>query len=139
LKRISSTIRALSLPAYRVGAHHCPEHADHIEDPGDGALVERVHFDPTANEIGGDVRLQVGERQNEIRLQREDLVDVRRREGTHTGLLAASLRRAHDITGNAGDAVLLADEVQRLDGFLGEANNSARREHRGPRPLQWPT
>ena len=43
-----------------------------------GPLVARVHLDPAANEIGGDVRLEVGERQQEIGLQREDLVDGRR-------------------------------------------------------------
>ncbi|MBV8590731.1 MAG: hypothetical protein JO212_11870, partial [Acetobacteraceae bacterium] len=42
-----------------------------------GPLVARVHLDPAANEIGGDVRLEVGERQQEIGLQREDLVDGR--------------------------------------------------------------
>src|SRR5215831_4015487 len=39
--------------------HHCSEHADHFEDPGDGALVEGVHLDPAANEIGNDTRLEV--------------------------------------------------------------------------------
>jgi hypothetical protein len=57
------------------------------------------------------------------------LVDVRRREGAHAWLLAASLRRAHNITGDADDTVLHAEQVQRLDGFFGEADNSARREH----------
>jgi hypothetical protein len=32
-----------------------------------------VHLDPAANEIGDNVRLEVGERQDEIWLQREDL------------------------------------------------------------------
>src|SRR5215469_8354462 len=114
-------------------AHHCPEHADHIEDPGDSALVEGVHLDPAANEIGDDVRLEVGERQNQIRLQREDLADVRGRERAHAGLLAASLWRAHDVAGDADDAVLLPEEVQRLDGFFGEADNSARRKHQNTR------
>jgi len=32
---------------------------------------------PTANEIGGNVGLQIGERQDQIGLQGEDLVDNR--------------------------------------------------------------
>ena len=84
---------------------------------------------PTANEIGGNVGLQIGERQDQIGLQGEDLVDVRRREGAHARFLPASLRRAHNIAGDANDAVLLAQQVQRLDGLFREADNSARRKH----------
>src|SRR5215469_16725384 len=110
-------------------AHHCPEHADHIEDPGDSALVEGVHLDPAANEIGDDVRLEVGERQNQIRLQREDLADVRGRESAYPRLLVASQRRAHHVARDADDAVLLAEQVERLDRLFGEADKSARGEH----------
>jgi hypothetical protein len=96
-------------------ARHCSDHPDHIEDPSHGPLVERVHLDPVANEIAGDARLEIGERQDEIGLQREDLVDVRRREGAHARLLAASLRRAHDVAGDANYAVLLAEYRSRSD------------------------
>lgn len=51
----------------------------------------------TVGKIGGDTRLEGGERQNEIPLYREDLVDVRGGEGAHAGLLTAGLWRAHDI------------------------------------------
>src|SRR3984893_13858652 len=47
--------------------------------------------------------------------QRKDLVDVCRGEGTHPWFLAASLRRAHDIAGNADDAFLLAGQIQCLE------------------------
>jgi hypothetical protein len=46
------------------------------------------------------------------------LVDVRRREGAHKRLFGASLQRAHDIAGDPEDAVLLAEQVQRLDGLF---------------------
>src|SRR5215469_10357975 len=121
------------LPGPLNHAHYCPDHADHFEDPGDGALVEGVHLDPAANEIGNDIRLEVGERQDEIRLQCEDLVDIRRREGAYPRLLAASLRRAHDVAGDADDAVLLAEQIEGLNGFLGKADNSARRKHASAR------
>jgi hypothetical protein len=41
----------------------------------------------------------------------------------------ARLRRARNIAGDADDAVLLAEQVQRLDGLFGEADNSAGRKH----------
>jgi hypothetical protein len=48
--------------------HHRAEHPDHIEDPCDAPLIEGVDVDPAANEIGGDIRLEIGEGQDEIRL-----------------------------------------------------------------------
>ena len=83
---------------------------------------------PAANEIGGDICLQVGERQDEIGPQREDLVDICRSEGADAWLFAANLRRPHDIARDANDAVLFAEQVQRLDGLFGEADNSIRRK-----------
>src|SRR5437899_2295108 len=50
---------------------------DHTEDPRDASLIEGMDVEPAANEIGGDVRLEIGERQDEIGLQGEDLVDIR--------------------------------------------------------------
>jgi hypothetical protein len=66
--------------------------------------------EPMADEICGDVGLEIGERQNKIRLWGEDLVDVGRREGAHAWLVAASLRRAHNVAGDAHDAVLLVSK-----------------------------
>src|SRR3981189_82065 len=53
-----------------------------------------------------------------------------RDEGAAPRLLAPRLRRAHDIAGNSDDAVLLAEQVQGLDGLLGQTDDPARREHR---------
>jgi hypothetical protein len=41
----------------------------------------------------------------------------------------ASLRRTHDVAGIADDAVLLAEQVERLDSLFSEAADSARRKH----------
>jgi hypothetical protein len=92
-----------------------------------------MEVEPAANEIGGDVRLEIGEGQDEIGLQREDLVDIRRGKGADARLLTASLRRAHNIAGDPDDAVLLAEQIQRFDGLFGKADNSSRRKHRTPR------
>src|SRR5207302_5499170 len=77
----------------------------------------------------GNVGLEIGERQDKIGLQGEDLVDVRRREGAHARFLTASLWWPRNIAGDGEDAVLLTQQIQRLDGLFGEADNSVRREH----------
>jgi hypothetical protein len=41
-------------------------------------LIEGVHVEPAANNVGGDVRLEIRKRQDEIGPQGEDLVDIRR-------------------------------------------------------------
>jgi hypothetical protein len=50
-------------------------------------------------------------------------------KGAHAWLFAASLWWTHDIAGDPYDAILLAEQVQRLDGLFSEADNSAWREH----------
>ena len=98
-------------------------------DPADCSLIEGVDVEPVANEIGDDVGLEIGEGQDEIGLQGENFVDIRRDECAHAWLFAASVWWAHDIPRDTDNSVLLAEQVQRLDGFFGEADNSARREH----------
>ena len=50
-----------------------------------------------------------------------------------TRLLLARLRRPHGIAGDADDAVLLAQKIERFGGFLGEADDARRRKHFGAR------
>ena len=101
------------------------ERADHRKDARDVALVEDVDGDARAHQIGDDAGLQVGEGQHQIGLERQNFRDVRGDEGGNPRLLAADLRRPHRIAGDADDAVLLAEQVQRLDGLFGEANDPA--------------
>jgi hypothetical protein len=85
---------------------HRADRPDHVEDAGDASLVESMNVEPSADEIGGDVGLKIGERRDEVGLKRDDFVNVRRGEGTHTRLFAASLRRAHNIAEDPDDTVL---------------------------------
>ena len=84
--------------------------------------------DAGADEVGDDVGLQIGKGEHQIRLERQDFWDVRRDERRHPRLLAPDLRRPHRIARYPDDAVLLAEQIQRLDGFLGEADDPAGRE-----------
>jgi hypothetical protein len=49
-----------------------------------------MDIEPAANEIGGDICLEIEECQDQERLQREDLGDIRRGEGADARFLAAS-------------------------------------------------
>ena len=58
-------------------AHERADHADHLKDLGDAALVERHDGIAAANQLGGDVGLQIGERQDQVGFERLDLVEPR--------------------------------------------------------------
>src|SRR6202022_3508716 len=102
--------------------------ADHRQDARDVALVEDMDVDAGADQIGDDVSLQMREGENEVWLERQDFRNVRRDKRGHPRLLASDLRRPHRVAGDADDPVLLAEQIQRLDGFFGETHDPAGRE-----------
>src|SRR5262249_31750055 len=73
------------------------EGADHVENAGDVTLVEGMHRDVAADQLGGDVGLQVGEGENEVGLEREDFFKVGGDERRHPRLLPAHPRRPHRV------------------------------------------
>src|SRR5690606_36447413 len=73
-------------------------------------------------------RLHVRESEHEVRLKRENLVDICGREGRDPRLLAAHTRGPHCIARYADDPLVFAEEIKRFDGLLGETDNAARRE-----------
>ncbi len=79
-----------------------------------------------AREVGGDGSLNVGEGEDEVGPQRFDAADVGGRERGHTRLLAAHFGRPHGIAGDADDAVLLTEEIERFYRFLGEGETRRR-------------
>src|SRR5262245_40909792 len=82
-----------------------------------------------ADKCSDNVGLQIGEGENEIRLQRKNLRNICGDECRDTWLLAPNLWRSHGIAGNPGYAVFLAEEIKRLDGLLGQTDDSLRRKH----------
>ncbi len=105
------------------------ESADHGEDAGKVALVEGMHRDIGADQVGDDIGLQIGEGEHQIGFERQDLRHVGGDEGRNPRLLAPHLRWPHRVARHADDAILLAEQIKRLDGFFGEADDSGRREH----------
>src|SRR5271167_2958507 len=85
---------------------------------------------------GNDVRLEIGETEDEVRPQIEDLRNIRRGEGRYPRLLATCLGRAHAISRDADDAVLFTEHIERFDGFLAEADDPLRRKHRSNADLR---
>jgi hypothetical protein len=83
---------------------------------------------PTPDELGGDVGLQIREGEDEIRLERLDLLEPGVQERGHLGLLA-SLRRTHGVAADADDPIALTEQVQRLGRFFSQANDPARIGH----------
>src|SRR3546814_10482979 len=87
--------------------------------------------DLAAHQLGGDVGLDVGEADHEVRRELQDLVDLRAVECADLGLFLARPRRAHGEAADADDPVLLAERVQHLGGLLGQADDALRAD--GPR------
>ena len=92
-------------------------------------MIEGMHRDVAADQLGDDVGLQVGEGEHEVGLEREDLLEVGGDEGRDPRLLLAHPRRPHRIARYADDAALLAEEIERLHGLFGEADDALGREH----------
>ena len=105
------------------GADQAADDADHLQDLGDAPLIERHDRIAAANQLGGDVRLQIGEGEDQIRLQRLDLVEPRVDERRHLRL-RARLRRPHRVAGDADDAIAFAEQVQRLGRLFGQTDDA---------------
>jgi hypothetical protein len=54
-----------------------PQHADHIEDFRDVAPVESMNGNPLSDQRGDDVGLEIGEADDEIRMQVKDFRETR--------------------------------------------------------------
>ena len=82
-------------------------------------------FMPRRTSSRDEIRLQIGERQHEVRLQRLDLVELRVDERRHLRL-EPRLGRTDGVAGDADDAITLAEEVERLGRFFGQTDDARR-------------
>jgi hypothetical protein len=89
-------------------------------------MVEHVHLDAEADQLRGDVRLQVGKAQHEVGLQFDNLVDLRAGECGDPGFLTPRARRAHGESRDADNACFLAQQIERFGGLLGETHDAGR-------------
>ena len=129
LSRMSSSPRsncAASASPFSGDADNAGEHADHLQDLGDAALIEGEDGVAALDEIVGDLGLQIGERQDQIRLERFDLFVARVQERRDLRFLTR-LRRTDGVAGDADDTIAFAEEIQRLGGFFSEADDAFRK------------
>ena len=104
------------------------ERANHVENLRDSALIKGVYVHAVPDESSRDIGLQVG--------------DVRTRSGFRARIFGMSAEVKADTRGfspgsrwpdhvarDTHDAPILAEEIERLHGFLGQANDPLWREH----------
>ena len=129
---IEAALRADRRRHWRVpgDAHQRAEPAHVVDDAGDAAVVADPDLDAAADQLGGDIGLDIGKPDHEIRPELEDFVDLRGGEGADFRFLAARARRAHGETGDADDAMRLTERVKRLGGLFGQADDAFRAGHR---------
>ena len=78
---------------------------------------------------GDDIGLEIGKAQDQIGLQVENFWDVGRCKGRDARLFAPGLGRPHAITRDANDAILLAEQIEGLDGLLGQTDDALGWKH----------
>ena len=112
----------------RLGLARCTDQAaddaHRLEDLGERALIEQVHRHAALAQLGAQRGLEIGEAQDEVGLQVEDLVEVGVEETRHTRLLARLLG-PHGVAAHANDEVAHPEAVECLGRLLGEADDPA--------------
>ena len=76
-----------------------------------------------------DIGLDIGKADDEVRLERQYGFDFGTGEGTHLRLVTARLHRPDGESGNADDAVLLAERIQHFSRLFGQAHDPPRSGH----------
>ena len=96
--------------------------AQHVVD---GARVRAEHRDPTADQVADHILLEIREREHQIGLERQDLVEPERGEAPDRYLLTHGLRPARRAR-DADHPVAGAHEVGDLRGVGGETDDPLR-------------
>ena len=100
---------------------------------GAGSLIKGMDVEPPANEIGNDICWRSENVRTRSGFRARILSMLAEVKAPHARLLAAGLRWAHDVTGDADNVVLLAEQIQGSGGLFCEADHSARRKTWAPR------
>ncbi len=98
---------------------------DGLEDFRDGTLIEDHHRDAPPGEFPGDVSLEIREADDEVWLQRHQLVEVGVEEGADPRL-GSGFRWPHREARNADDAITEAQPIQGLGGLFRQAGDALR-------------
>src|SRR5205807_4834648 len=93
------------------------------EDVVERALVRAEDGHAGADQVPHDIGLEVGKREDQIWLERENLVEPERRESADLRLLAR-VRRPARRTRDADHPLAGADEIRDLDRLRGQADHA---------------
>jgi len=88
-------------------------------------LIRAQNRHARADQVSDDVTLEIGERQDQVGLERQDLVELERGEAADASLLQRRLRPACRA-GDADDAISGPQQEGDLGGFRGETNDTPR-------------
>jgi hypothetical protein len=90
-------------------------------------MIGGVNRDPCFHEVAHDVSLKIGEREGEIRLKGQDFRDISADEGRDARLFTPDTGRMHSIARHPDDPLVLAEQVEGLDGLFRETHDALRR------------
>src|SRR5262249_26230314 len=110
---------------FRLAPDQTAKHRDHLQDFGHAALVEDDDVHAPPRQLRAEVGLKIGKRENEVRFQRLDFVELRVDERGYFRL-EPGFRWANGIAGNADDPIALAEQVERLCRLFGQADDARR-------------
>ena len=88
-------------------------------------MIEHHHSHARADQLLGDVGLQIRKAEYEIWRQRENPIDASAGEGAYAGFFLAGLRRPYRESRDPHDPVGLSNTVERFGRLLGQADNPA--------------
>src|SRR4029077_21239139 len=94
----------------RLGGDNPRQGEDHVQDLFHRPRIEDQYVPSGPDQIVRDLRLKIREADRQIRPEIENLVDLGRCESGNLGLPASFLWTA-GITGNADDALVLAQQI----------------------------
>ena len=121
----SCSSRVASWSACVLTTNHSAEHPDHRQNLCHRSLVEGHDRNAAPDQLRGEIGLKVRESQDEVRIQRLNLVELRADERRHAWLLTR-FGRTHRIARDADDAMALTEEVQRFSRFFGQTDDALR-------------
>ena len=111
-------------PAFFRGAHQIGQGPDDLQDLAHAPLIEGQDGQSSPDQLGGDVRLQIRERQHQVRAQLLDPVQPGAGE-SRDPRLGPGLPGPHRVSGDAHDAGPFSQEIEGFRGFLGQTDDAA--------------
>ena len=89
-------------------------------------MIADPHLDAALDQRLRDVGLDIGETDDEVRLQGQNAIELGADEGRDSRFLAACARGAHGKSGDANDALFQPKRVQNLGWLFSQTDDAPR-------------